>query len=151
MKENRDIFDRIMSLRLLYPLYPFYSRYKEQLLYLFFGALTTLVNLLTFWLCLAFLPPLTANVIAWIVGVVFAYGTNRTWVFSEKAHEKKGIAREVSSFTLGRLATLGMEELVLWLGISILGISALVIKIIAQLLVIIGNYVISKWIVFKKG
>jgi putative flippase GtrA len=156
MNENTerapDIFDRIMGWRIFRPLQPFYRKYKEPLLYLFFGGLTTLVGLATFWLFVypCGLNPLIANVISWVICVAFAYVTNRTWVFTDKAHDRKGIVREIVSFTLGRLATLGMEELVLWVGIDLLGINSMIVKLIAQVLVVIGNYVISKLLVFRK-
>ena len=141
-----------MALRLLRPLRPFYEKYKEPLLYLFFGGLTTLLSIFLYWLFAHPLgvPPLAANVVSWILCVAFAYVTNRTWVFRDKARGAKGILREASSFTAGRLATLGLEELILWLGISILGVGDLVVKILAQVLVIVGNYLISKFLVFKK-
>lgn len=150
--ENPDIFDRIMSTRLLCPLYPLYRKYKEPFLYLFFGGLTFFLSIGLYWLFahpLGF-DPLIANIISWVLCVAFAYVTNRTWVFTQKAHDGPGIAREAFSFAAGRLATLGMEELILWLGITVLGINDIVVKIIAQVLVIIGNYVISKWFVFRK-
>ena len=153
MENDRpNIFDRIMALRLLRPLRPFYEKYKEPLLYLFFGGLTTLLSIFLYWLFAHPLgvPPLAANVVSWILCVAFAYVTNRTWVFRDKARGAKGILREASSFTAGRLATLGLEELILWLGISVLGVSDLVVKILAQVLVIVGNYLISKFLVFKK-
>ena len=147
-----DIFDRIMSWRILRPLEPFYRKYKEPLLYLFFGGLTTVVGLVTFWLFTypCGLDPLVANVISWVICVAFAYLTNRTWVFTDKAHDRPGIIREITSFTLGRLATLGMEEAVLWVGIDLLGANSMVVKLIAQVLVIVGNYVISKLVVFRR-
>ena len=83
--------------------------------------------------------------------MVFAYVTNRTWVFKEKAHDSRGIIREAASFVLGRIATLVMEEAVLWLGISVLGVRDIAIKVVAQVLVIVGNYFISKRFVFRKG
>ena len=153
MNEHPDFFDRIMSLRLLAPLRPFWRKYREVLLYLFFGALTFFLSIGLYWLFAhpLGLAPLIANAISWVLCVAFAYVTNRTWVFAEKAREPKGILREAASFAAGRLATLGLEELILWLGIAVLGIQDLTVKIIAQILVIIGNYVISKWIVFKKS
>ena len=147
MEKNKDIFDKIMSLPGLRALYPFYSRHKEPLLYLFFGALTTLLNLFVFWLCAKAMPPLWANIIAWIAGVIFAYVTNRIWVFNSKS---ENLIKEFLSFTAGRLATLGLEELVLWVGISLLGLNTMAVKITAQILVIIGNYLVSKLFVFKK-
>ena len=151
--DKQDIFDRIMALRWLRPLRPFYQKYKEPLLYLFFGGLTTLLSIFLYWLFAhpLGLSPLIANVISWVLCVAFAYVTNRTWVFKDKAHTAKGIVREAASFAAGRLATLGLEEAILWLGIKVLGVNDLIVKIVAQVLVIVGNYVISKFLVFRKN
>jgi Predicted membrane protein len=148
-----DIFDRIMTSRVLRPLQPFYQKYKEPLLYLFFGSLAFFLSIGLFW---AFTVPLgmnalTANVVDWVICVVFAYLTNRTWVFKNKAQDVKGIVRECSSFMLGRLGTLALEEAILWLGIDFLRINGMAVKIVAQVLVIVGNYVISKFFVFRMG
>ena len=150
--DKKDIFDRIMNWAPLRPLEPFYRKYKEQLLYLFFGGLTTLLSIFLFWLLVHPLgiTPLVANIISWILCVAFAYVTNRTWVFSEKAHSTSGVVREAAAFTAGRLATLGLEELLLWLGIDIFHLNDMAVKIVAQVLVIVGNYLISKLIVFRK-
>ena len=151
MEPRKDIFDKIMSLRLLRPLWPFYHRFKEILLYLFFGGLTTVLSIALFWL---FTGPcgmsaLLGNAVDWIICVLFAYVTNRTWVFEEKAYGRKGILREAVSFIGGRLGTLAMEELVLFIGIDLLGMNSMLVKVVAQVLVVIGNYLISKFIVFK--
>ncbi len=153
MNERPDIFERIMSWRLLAPLRPFWRKYREVVLYLFFGGLTFFLSIGLYWLFAhpLGLTPLVANVISWILCVVFAYVTNRTWVFRQKARELPGVLREAASFGAGRLATLGLEELILWLGIDVLGIHDLLVKIVAQVLVIVGNYVISKWFVFRKA
>lgn len=145
--ENKDIFDRLMQLPVLRLFEPFYKKYKEQLLYLFFGVLTTIVNLIVFWLVLHSLPVLGANIVAWVAGVLFAYVTNRTWVF--KIHNGS-IVREFISFCGGRVFTLLMEEFILWSGISLLHVNAMIVKIIAQILVVVGNYIVSKWFVFKE-
>ena len=152
MNQKPDFFDRIMAWGFLKPLQPFYRKYKEPLLYLFFGGLTFFLSIGLYWLFAhpLKLDPLIANGISWIICVAFAYITNRTWVFTQKAHDGQGIIREAASFTAGRIATLVLEELILWLGITVLGINDIVVKIIAQVLVIIGNYVISKWLVFRK-
>lgn len=151
-KDQPDIFDRIMAWRLLRPLQPFYQKYKEILLYLFFGGLTFFLSILLYWLFAhpLGLPPLIANAISWVLCVAFAYVTNRTWVFRDKAYEPRGILREAASFAAGRLVTLGLEELILWLGITVLGVNDVAVKIVAQVLVIVGNYLISKFFVFKK-
>ena len=147
-----DIFDRIMSARLLRPLKPLYNRYKEILLYVFFGALTTLVSLATFYFFANVLNvhELISNAVSWIFAVTFAYVTNRTWVFEDKAHTRSGVIREASAFYGGRLATLGFEELVILVFVTILGFNDMLIKVLASVGVLVLNYVISKLIVFKK-
>ena len=150
---KRDIFDRIMGTRLLKPLWPLYQRYREPLLYLLFGGLTSLLSIGLYWLMAhpLGLQPLIANALSWVLCVAFAYVTNRTWVFSQKAHGKEAVLREAASFAAGRLATLVLEELILWLGISILGANDVAVKLVAQVLVILGNYLISKMIVFRES
>ena len=151
--DKPDIFDRIMAWRWLSPLRPFYTKYKEPLLYLFFGGLTFFLSIFLYWLFAhpLGLSPLIANAISWILCVAFAYATNRTWVFKDKARTPGGIMREAASFAAGRLITLGLEEAILWLGITVLGVADLPVKIVAQVLVIVGNYLISKFFVFKKN
>ena len=143
---KKDIFDRIMDTKLLSPLNPFYRKYKQPLLYLFFGGLCTVVNIVSFWLVAKAMPALTANVIAWIISVAFAFWTNRTWVFDHS----QNIRREAVRFVGGRIGTLVLEELILWIGIDLLSFPTMPVKILGQIAVIIGNYVISKWFVFKE-
>ena len=144
-----DIFDRIMDLGIMKPFKPFYIKYKMPLLYLFFGGLTTVLSIFLFWFFSLKMSPLIANIISWIVCVIFAYLTNRTWVFESDAKGLKQLGKECLSFAAGRLATLGMEELMLWIGIDLLHVNNVVVKVIAQVAVVIGNYVISKWLVFR--
>ena len=149
--DNRDIFDRIMDWKLFRPLRPFYSAHKEVLLYLFFGGLTTLVSILTFAFFTVALgiDVLWSNVLSWILAVSFAYVTNRTWVFVSRADTRAGVVREIASFFGGRVATLLMEEALLYVFITRLGLPAMPVKIAAQAAVIAANYVISKLFVFK--
>ncbi len=141
-----------METRLLRRFQPFYARHKEALMYLLFGGLTTVINFACFAALTRLLrmEPLAANIIAFVVGVVFAYVTNRIWVFASRARGMGAILRELAAFLTGRVATLGMEELLLWVGIDKLGLDSLVVKTVAVILVILANYVISKWLVFRK-
>ena len=127
-------------------------KYKEPILYLFFGGLTTLVSIVSYALCERWLgmDPLVANVISWILAVSFAYVTNRTWVFNSRTKGFRPILREILSFFGGRLATLGLEELILWIGIKRMGMDSLLVKLITQVVVILSNYVISKVFVFRQ-
>lgn len=94
--------------------------------------------------------PLVANVISWILAVTFAYITNKLWVFDAKTNGLKEILRQAVEFYGGRLLTLGMEEVILLIFINGLGFPSIGVKIAAQVIVLIANYIISKWIVFRE-
>ena len=97
------------------------------------------------------LNELVANVLSWILSVLFAYVTNRTWVFESSADTKPGVIREMASFFGGRVATLLIEEGILAVFITWLGFPAMWVKVAAQVIVIVLNYVISKLFVFRKN
>ena len=130
------------------------KKYREQITYLVVGGLTTLVSLATYFLCTkTFLTPeiplqlQAANVISWICAVAFAYVTNRKYVFRSREENK---ALEAGKFVLSRVSTLLMEMAVMWLVVTVLGINDRIVKIAAQVIVIIANYVLSKLLVFRK-
>ena len=129
-----------------------FQKYREPLLYLIFGGLTTIVSIVSYAACERILgmDPLVANIISWILAVSFAYVTNRKWVFESRAVGTGPVLREIVSFFGGRLATLGLEEVMLWVGIRLMGFDSLLVKLIAQIAVILSNYVISKVFVFRK-
>ena len=131
-----------------------YKKYKEIINYLIFGVLTTVVSLATYYICVfTFLNPENpvelqiANIISWIFAVLFAYVTNRKYVFESK---EKNMIKEGIKFSGSRLITLFLDMLVMWLGVTILGFSDKIMKMVSQVLIIIGNYIISKLFVFKK-
>lgn len=146
-----DIFDRIMTLPGLNKLNPFYKKHKSVLLYIFFGGLTTVVSVGSFIVFdkVLHLHELIANFLSWILAVAFAYVTNRTWVFESRA-KGKAIAGEAASFVGGRLATLGIEEGILLVFVTWLHLSSTWVKIAAQFVVLVLNYLISKLFVFRK-
>ncbi len=146
---EKDIFDKTMGLPVLRRFYGFYAKNKSVLLYVFFGGLTTLVSIVSFVAFDPILGELIANVISWILAVTFAYFTNRVWVFCSDV-KGKAILKEMLSFYSGRLITLGLEEAMLFVFVTWLQFNGTLIKIIAQFLVLVGNYLISKWIIFKK-
>ena len=133
----------------------FYKKYKEIINYLIVGALTTLVSLIVYYICVfTFLNPdvafelQIANILSWIAGVTFAYFTNRKYVFESKNKNK---FEEATKFVSSRITTLLLDMFIMWLGVTILGFNDKIIKIISQILVIIGNYILSKLFVFKKA
>jgi putative flippase GtrA len=148
MERKENIFDRVMRLPLLRVFYPFYERHREALLYLFFGVLTTAVSWGSFYLFYYPLPlgELTATALSWVAAVTFAFFTNRTFVF--RAHGR--IAREALSFLLSRLSTLLVEEGYIFLFVTLLAFEAMWVKIAGNVLILVLNYLFSKFFVFKK-
>ena len=151
MKE-KDIFDKMMSLPGLRRFYGLYEKYKSILLYIFFGGCTTVVSIGSFILLetVLGLNELIANIGSWILAVRFAYVTNRVWVF-RSCVRGKAVGKEILSFFSGRLITLGLEEAMLLIFVTWLQFNGTAIKVIAQIAVLIGNYLISKWITFRKA
>lgn len=146
---QKDIFDRIMSSPGLCRFFDLYSKYKSVLLYIFFGGLTTVISIVSFMLFSLIVNELISNIISWILAVTFAFVTNRVWVFNSQA-KGKDIFKELLSFYSGRLITLGIEEAMLLIFVTWLQFNGSVIKIIAQFVVLVSNYLISKFITFKK-
>lgn len=128
------------------------KKYKQGILYLIFGVLTTLINVLCYYL--AFngfkIPNLFSTVIAWIISVLFAFVTNRIFVFESKEKGTANIVREISAFFVCRLLTGAMDVLIMWISVDIMNWNSLVWKIISNVLVIILNFFASKIFVFKK-
>lgn len=152
MSENTgDIFDKIMELPVLRVFKPFYQKHKEILLYLFFGGVSVILNLGLYYLFnqVMDINELIANVICWVICVLFQFFTNRTWVFESGNNNKSSFIKQLLSFFGGRVFTLLIEELILGIFITALGFNSLVIKVVAQIITIILNYIISKLFVFK--
>ena len=151
--EKKDIFDKIMSLPVLNIFEPFYKKYKEALLYLFFGGLTFFLSIFLFWFMgkgVLHLNVLINNTIDWIICVAFQFFTNRTWVFDAEFDNQKDFWKQAGSFTLGRLFTLVVENGILHIFVTMMNFPEMLIKFVATFVVIVLNYVISKLIVFKK-
>ena len=135
-----------------------YKKYEEIITYVFFGALTTVVSLAVKWgLLFTMLDAKNelqlqiAIIISWIAAVIFAYITNRKFVFKSKNND---ILKEISSFFGSRVLTLVMEMIIMWFFVSFLHLDTkewvLVWTLVTQVLIIIGNYILSKLFVFKK-
>ena len=129
-----------------------YRKHKEGMRYLVFGVLTTVINIIVFAICskMANLSTTISNIIAWIIAVLFAYVTNKLYVFDSKTVKLKDIAREIFSFFSARIATLVIETAFLWVVIDKLGFNDILMKIISNIIVIILNYIFSKIFIFKK-
>lgn len=129
-----------------------YRKHQEAMRYLIFGALTTLVNIIVYAICYYMLQinNATSNVIAWILGATFAYITNRLYVFDSKVTTKIELLREAIYFYACRFLTLAIDEGIMILTVDKWGWNALLMKIIANIVVIILNFIFSKILIFKK-
>ena len=127
-------------------------KYKSQLLYLFFGGCTTLVNVAVYGLCAhaASLSTTLSIIIAWAASVLFAYLTNRTWVFESQARTAGDVLREMGSFFLGRVATGVLDWAIMYVCVERIGLPDMPVKLLSNVIVIILNYVLSKLFVFAK-
>lgn len=155
-----------------------FIKYKEIIMYLIFGVLTTLVNWVTYALCEPLLSAafggeevifstsyfvlskatfaiFLANFIAWVAGVIFAFVTNKIWVFESKSWKPSVALKEFWLFVLARIITGALEWFVVPLLVAIglnqplFGIDGFVAKIIVSIVVVILNYVFSKLIIFR--
>ena len=131
-----------------------YIKYKEIINYLIMGVLTTVVSLGVYYICvLTVLDPLDplqlqiANVVSWIAAVTFAYITNRKYVFESNDPD---IIREGAKFFTARIGTLLMDMGTMFLLVTVMGVNDKIAKLIVQVIVTVGNYVLSKVLVFKK-
>ena len=131
-----------------------YSKHKEIINYLIVGGLTTVVSLGVYYACvLTVLDPnnpvqlQVANVISWIAAVLFAYFTNRKYVF--ESHDPN-MLREGAAFFASRIGTLLMDMGTMFVLVTLLGVNDKIAKLIVQVIVTVGNYVFSKFFVFKK-
>lgn len=145
-KDHREGGDRVDIRKL-------YEKYKDVVFYLFFGVCTTAVNVVAYW---AAAHPLhfgtmPSTILAWVLAVAFAYITNRKWVFHSNASGIKEIVREIGSFFACRLATGGVDWVCMLVFVEFMGLNDVVIKFLANVVVIVLNYAASKMIIFRTG
>lgn len=141
-------------------------KYKELIVYAIFGVLTTAVNLVVFAALNALVGEekyLVTNVIAWCAAVIFAFVTNKIWVFESKSWEPKVIAKEGTSFVAARVFSFLVEEAGLFVFVDLLSFNEfslkilsfeiggeLIAKVLLAVVVVIMNYILSKLVIFKK-
>ena len=144
-----------------------FIKYKELITYVIFGVLTTLVNFFAFWIFTKIFGEdlyLVNNAIAWVVGVVFAYVTNKLFVFESKSWDLKLIAKEITGFLGARIFSFLVEESGMFLFVSVLGLGEssltllgftitgqFIVKILLAVIVVVMNYVFSKFFIFKSS
>lgn len=133
-----------------------YLKYEEIINYIIVGGCTTLINLAVYFVLIntifsskGNIDIQIANIISWICSVLFAYITNRKFVFKSGAEGKKKL-KEITSFFGSRIISLIMDIALMFLLYSVMHINDTISKLIDQVVIIVANYVLAKLLVFKK-
>ncbi|MCC0729655.1 MULTISPECIES: GtrA family protein [unclassified Clostridioides] len=129
-----------------------FKKHKETILYLFFGAFTTLINIVSylFFTRVISFNFMIANALAWIIAVLFAYVTNKFFVFESKKVEIKFLFKEFLSFVSFRLLSGIIEMVIMYIMIDLLFVNDVIVKVFTNIVVIVLNYLFSKMIIFRK-
>ena len=130
-----------------------YIKYKEFILYIVFGILTTVVSISSYYVCSEILNIhyLVSNIISWVLSVIFAYFTNRVWVFESKSKNTSDILKEMLTFVNCRLLSGVIDMATMFVLVGAIHINDMYAKVFTQFIVVVLNYVFSKLIVFKKS
>lgn len=129
-----------------------YNKFREGLLYLFFGGCTTLVNIISFFVLRKLkISIYISNIIAWFISVVFAFITNKLFVFESRGKSLKETFKEGVSFFLFRVVSLLFDMGIMYILIDLLSSNEMISKIISNIFVIIINYVFSKLFIFSSN
>lgn len=127
-------------------------KYKNIITYAFFGALTTALNVITYYLLynVLNLPNTPSVIVAWVLSVAFAFVTNKMFVFESKSWQANIAAKEALDFFVCRIATGVLEVALMFLLVDILKFDGTLMKLMTNVIVIILNYIASKLFIFKK-
>ena len=133
-----------------------YQKHREVVSYLFWGGVAFVLSMVLFWVFNSKLGmgEVLANTVDWIIVVIFAFFTNKLFVFRSKAGSPAGLGKEFISFIVARIFTLLLEDAIIWLGCKKMGfdseLGSLIVKLIGQFVVIVANYILSKLWIFRK-
>lgn len=132
-----------------------WEKYKHIIAYLFWGVVTTVINLAVFQILSSGIHwnYQLANVIAWFVSVLVAYFTNKVWVFGSHYTTVSDFLVEILRFFFYRGLTLVIDMVITYVGIQVLKfdtpLQQFIVKFIDNVIVVIANYIFSKWLIFK--
>lgn len=133
-----------------------YKKYEEIINYLFWGGIAFFLSMFLYWLfdSVCGWNSVWANTVDWVICVIFTFFTNKFFVFKSKVNGKKEYLIEFGEFVLARLFTLVLEDVIIFVGVNLMGftdtIPSLIVKFIGQFVVIVTNYILSKLWIFKK-
>ena len=127
------------------------TKYRALIVYAVFGALTTVVNIAVYGIATRLgMATGWANALAWVLSVLFAYFTNRRWVFESRASGAARIAAEFAAFVASRLFSGAVETGLLWLLVDVCSVSENIAKFPVAVLTVVLNYITGKLLVFRK-
>lgn len=129
-----------------------FKKYREIIVYVFFGALTTAISVASYFVLTRFLhlEEILSNTIAWVIAFIFAFVVNKFFVFESRATDWPTLKKEFFAFLAGRLFSLLVDEAIMVVGLKVLHINDMVVQLIKQIAVIVLNYIFSK-LIFKKN
>ena len=129
------------------------KKYKPFIFYVIFGVSTTAINIITYAVCYEHLhiANVPSNIIAWTLAVAFAFITNKLWVFGSKNMSAKTILNELWKFITARLAVGLVDLAIMYVAVDICHGPGVVFKVVAGIVTIILNFVLSKLVVFRKA
>lgn len=129
-----------------------FKKYKQVILYLFFGGCTTVINTVVYGLLYGYwkIANVPSTIVAWLAAVVFAFITNRSLVFESQETELRGRLREFVSFFGCRVLTGILDVVIMAVAVDRMGWNGILWKLISNVLVIILNYIASKFFIFRK-
>ncbi len=139
----QNLYNKLLSL---------FLKYRETILYLFFGGLTTLINIASYWALtkIFYVDYMVATALAWLLSVLFAFVTNKLFVFDSKSLVATLVLKELVLFVGARLFSGALDMGMMYMFVDVLQVNDMVVKILSNIIVIVVNYILSKLIIFKK-
>jgi len=150
MKDNK-LIKKFRKIKIFDIAFNIYFKYEEIMNYLIVGGLTFLVSILSYFVLARIfsIEIMLSNVFSWVIAVIFAFFMNKIFVF--KSNEKGNkLAKEVIEFIKFRVLSLVIELVLMYVTVKIFKFDDMIMKIIAQIIVILLNYIFSKFFIFKK-
>lgn len=133
------------------PVRDFYDKHESALLYIFVGGLTTAVSIIAQYIpAYCGLPTKVNTTISWICAATFAFFTNKVWVFKDKSYARKDWLGQAAAFYGARLVTYFLELGFMILAVDFFNYNEYIMKLVAQVFILIVNYLFSKLVIFRK-
>ena len=129
-----------------------FSKYSHYITYGFFGACTTIINIVSYFFCnsICGIANILSVIIAWFIAIMFAFITNKLWVFGSKSLNRNILLWEFITFYLCRLTTGAVDVMIMYITVDCLHLNSILWKTISNIIAIVANYVASRIVIFNK-